>query len=127
MLEADASIGGVYNIAGPEGVTTRRYYEQVAGQIGSTLRVLSMPSRLWVDAHPDRAPFAQHRLYSTDALTQDSGFVPSISLDAMLQETISALEQTGAAQPYAPDRRESALIERLQSGEAELSALLAPE
>jgi nucleoside-diphosphate-sugar epimerase len=127
VLEADASVGGVYNIAGPEGVTTRRYYEQVAGLIGSTLRVLSMPSRLWVDAHPDRAPFAQHRLYSTDALTRDSGFAPSISLDAMLQETISALEETGAAQLYAADPRESALIVRLQSGEAELSALLAPE
>jgi nucleoside-diphosphate-sugar epimerase len=114
----------VYNIAGPDGVTTRAYYEKVACTLGVDLQILSLPSRLWVAARPDRAPFAQHRLYSTQALTRDTGFTPSISLDAMLGETITWLEGTSAAQPYVADLSEDALIAQLLASEAEAAALL---
>jgi nucleoside-diphosphate-sugar epimerase len=126
VLTIDATAGRVFNIAGPDGVTTHRYYEQVAQLLGTTLDALSVPSRLWVAGQPDRAPFAQHRLYSTAALTRDTGFIPAITLDAMLQETTVALEQTGAAQPYVPDPREKALIERLRNDAVEVVSLLNP-
>jgi nucleoside-diphosphate-sugar epimerase len=118
MMEA------VYTVAGPDGVTTRRYYETIAEILGTDLHLLSLPSHLYVAAHPDRGPFAQHRLYSTAALTEGTGFSPSITLEAMLRETIEALEQSGAAQPYAVDAAGQALIERLRAGESELEDLL---
>lgn len=114
----------VYNIAGPDGVTTQRYYEIIAGLLGVELRILSLPSRLWVAARPDRAPFAQHRLYSTVALTHDTGFRPQVSLEAMLRETIDALEQNGAALPYAANLAEDALIAQLLAAESEIDALV---
>jgi nucleoside-diphosphate-sugar epimerase len=114
----------VYNIAGPNGVTTQRYFEIIADLLGVGLQILSLPARLWVASQSDRAPFAQHRLYSTAALTRDTGFRPEISLEAMLRETIDGLEQTGAAQPYAADLAEDALIAHLLAGEAEITALL---
>jgi nucleoside-diphosphate-sugar epimerase len=115
----------VYNVAGPDGVTTRRYYEIVAGILGVNLKDLSLPSRLWVAGHPDRAPFAQHRLYDTSALVRGTGYTPSITLESALRETIDALEESGSARPFVAELREAALIERLQTGEADLSALLA--
>jgi nucleoside-diphosphate-sugar epimerase len=124
-LGMEETSGRVYNIAGPDGVTTRRYYEQIAELLGTTLHVHSLPSRLWVAARADRAPFAQHRLYSTAALTRDTGFVPSITLEEMIRETISALEQTGAAETYVPDPREEALLKRLEADQAVAGAMLA--
>lgn len=114
----------VYNIAGPDGVTTQRYYEIIASVLGVGLQTLSLSSRLWAGARPDRAPFAQHRLYSTAALTRDTGFRPEISLEAMLRETMETLEQTGAAEPYTANLAEDALIAQLLTGETELTALL---
>jgi nucleoside-diphosphate-sugar epimerase len=116
--------GAVYNIAGPDGVTTERYYETIADLLGVSVRILSLPARLWVAARPDRDPFAQHRLYSTAALTRDTGFRPEISLEAMLRETIAWLQQSGAAQPYVASPVEDAMIAQLLAGEAELAALL---
>lgn len=114
----------IYNIAGPDGVTTHRYYELIADILDVSLQVLSLPSRLWAAARPERAPFAQHRLYSTAALTRETGFVPEVTLEAMLRETIRWLEETGAAQPYVADAREAALDAQLLAGEAEVAALL---
>jgi nucleoside-diphosphate-sugar epimerase len=116
--------GAVYNVAGPDGVTTRRYYETIAGILGVRLQILSLPAQGWVAARPERAPFAQHRLYSTEALTRDTGFRPQISLETMLRETIDALEQSGAAQPYAAHLAEDALIAHLLASEAEIDALV---
>jgi nucleoside-diphosphate-sugar epimerase len=123
-LAAGRSAGRVYNVAGPDAVTTLGYYELVAAQIGAPLHVLSLPARLWVAAQPERAPFAQHRLYCTSCLTEETGYAPSVSLAAMIRETISGLEQSGAAQPYVPDAREAAMIERLRAAEADLMHLL---
>jgi nucleoside-diphosphate-sugar epimerase len=116
----------VYNVAGPDAVTTRGYYERVAQIVRGELHVLSLPSSLWVAARPERAPFAQHRVYSTAALTRNTGFQPSVSLDSMLRETIEALERSGATTAYIADPVEAALTARLVAAEADLTRLLAP-
>jgi nucleoside-diphosphate-sugar epimerase len=114
----------LYNIAGPDGVTTRRYYEIIAQTVGTGLHVLSLPAALWAAAREDRAPFAQHRLYSTAALTRDTGFQAEVSLDQMLRETIDWLERTSSAQPYTPGPAEAELTDRLLAAEAEVVRLL---
>jgi nucleoside-diphosphate-sugar epimerase len=124
LAKPKETAGAIYTVAGPDGVTTRRYYEIVAEILGVGVHVLSLPSRLYVADHPDRAPFAQHRLYSTAALTQATGFSPSITLEAMLRETIQRLELSGAALPYVANATEQALIERTRAGETEVAALL---
>jgi nucleoside-diphosphate-sugar epimerase len=121
---AGSVTGAVYNVAGPDGVTTRQYYEIVAEILGCRLQVLSLPSRLWVDSRPDRAPFAQHRLYDTGALVREVGYTPKVTLEAVIRETIQWLEQSGAAQPYVAGAFEAALVERLHTADREVAALL---
>jgi nucleoside-diphosphate-sugar epimerase len=127
VLSSPTAAGRVYNIAGPEGMTTHRYYETVAEIVGSGLRVLSLPSSPWMAAFPDRAPFAQHRLYSTAALADDTGFTPGISVREMLTDTIRAAQETSSARPYSPTPEEANLMERLEAREAELRALFGGE
>jgi nucleoside-diphosphate-sugar epimerase len=93
-----ATHGQAYNISGPELVTTRRYYEIVAEELGVGLRALSLPSSVYLAAFPDRAPFAQHRAYDLTKLARDTGFSPQIGLRDAIREMIAWLQ----ANPPAP-------------------------
>lgn len=125
VLGAPQTIGRPYNIAGPEAVPTRRYYEILAEALGVALQVASLPADVYLRAFPDRAPFAQHRAYSLAALARDARFRPTIPLETSLKETLAALEATpplGADSP--PTAREAALIALLSDRDARaLSAL----
>lgn len=92
------TVGGrAYNIAGPDCVTTRGYYEIVCDILGAAppLSVLTLPSAAYVAAWPDRAPFAQNRPYSTARLTRDTGYSPAIPLRQSLEEMVAELTSRG--------------------------------
>ena len=113
---ADNTLGKAYNIAGPDTVSTRRYYEIIGELIGiepTALHLVSLPSSAYLAAWPDRAAFAQNRLYSTEPLTRDTGFVPSVSLRDALNEVITTVDSaglpTGSSLPNPDDALLSAL------------------
>jgi nucleoside-diphosphate-sugar epimerase len=117
-----ATKGRAYNIAGPDAVTTRRYYEIATEEAGGTLGVLSLPSSVYLAAYPDRAPFAQHRVYDTRRLLSDAGFAPQIGLRDAIRETIGWLDaHPGDA---SPDPVESRVAQALAEHEAQVLRLL---
>ena len=116
--------GQVYNCAGPEAVTTRRYYELIAELLEVELQVAHLPSAVYLAAYPDRAPFVQHRMYDVSALRRDAGYAPETPVDHCIYEMVDWLQGSEATQPYSQSARETALLAALQQGEeAALAAL----
>lgn len=127
VLVAPATVGRAYNIAGPEAVPTRRYYEILAEALGVPLTVASLPSDVYLKAFPNNAPFARHRAYSLDALARDAAFRPGIPLETSLQETLAWLERTsppGADAP--PSAQEADVIALLTACDTRVLERLAP-
>jgi nucleoside-diphosphate-sugar epimerase len=83
------TFGQTFNIAGVECITTRRYYEIIAGQIGVTLKVKPVDPNAFCLAHPDKAHFARHRIYDCRNL-ESAGFKPSLALNDAMAETLKA-------------------------------------
>jgi nucleoside-diphosphate-sugar epimerase len=123
VLGVPATLGQAYNMAGPEAIPTRRYYEIVAEELGVPLRVLSLPSSVFLAAYSDRAPFAQHRVYDMGKLARDTGFAPQIGVRDAIREMIAWLEAHPAtpAPDASPEPRVAAALDRLY---AEVLALL---
>jgi nucleoside-diphosphate-sugar epimerase len=124
-VRSTSSIGQVYNIMGPEAVTTRRYYEIIAEVLGVPLHVASLPSDVYLAAYPDRASFACHRAYSTEALTRDTGFRPSIPLEQSIREMLAWQEVHPLPHAAAPiTEMEQSLIQVLSDRDERARALL---
>jgi nucleoside-diphosphate-sugar epimerase len=122
VLGVAATRGQAYNMAGPEAIPTRRYYELIAEELGVPLRVLSLPSSVYLAAYPDRVPFAQHRVYDMGKLARDGGFAPRIGVREAIREMIAWLEAhpLPATPDTSPEPRVAAALER---HEQELRAL----
>jgi nucleoside-diphosphate-sugar epimerase len=121
VLRRENTLGQAYNTAGPDCVTTREYYELVAATLGiEEPELLSLPSADFVRAFPDRAPFAQHRMYSLDKLERDTGYRPQTGIRHAVFEMVDWLQASGAARPYRPTEQDDliAALCRAFSGEA---------
>lgn len=95
--------GQAYNIAGPDCVTTRAYYETVCSILGVPAPdILALPASAYGAVFPDRVPFVQNRAYSTARLTRDTGFAPFVSLRASLEEMVMELERRGDPKDESP-------------------------
>jgi nucleoside-diphosphate-sugar epimerase len=125
LAHPDSTRGEVYNCAGPDRATTRAYYDLIAAAIGAeAVEYLSLPSKEYVRALPEKAPFSQHRLYSVEKLVRDTGYRPSTTLAHALFETIDWLQSSGAAQPYVPTGRDENLAMLDRAFREELQRLL---
>ena len=127
VIAAPPAAGRAYNMAGPVAVTTRRYYEIIAEALGVPLTVASLPSEIYLRAFPNNASFAQHRMYSLEALARDAAFRPSIPLETSLRETLAHLEANpppGADAP--PSDRDTELLALLAGHDQRLLKVLAP-
>lgn len=121
VARSEKTPGRAYNIAGPDAVTTRRYYEMVAELAGAPApEVLFLPSAAYVAAFPDRAPFTQNRIYSLEALARDAGFTPTVRLRDALAEVVAALDAKGLPEGTAPEP-DTALPELLRAHAAEVA------
>jgi nucleoside-diphosphate-sugar epimerase len=124
-IATPTSIGQAYNMMGPEAVTTRRYYEIIAAMLGVPLQVVSLPSEVYRAVYPDRASFACHRAYSTEALARDTGFRSSIPLEQSLRDMLAWLEVHPPAGAEAPaTEAEQELIRLLQDRDSRAQSLL---
>ena len=127
VLTAPKTIGKAYNIAGPEAVPTRRYYEIVADALGVPLKMVSLASDVYLSAFPDHASFARHRTYSLEALARDAAFRPAISLETSLRETLAWLEANPPAGADGPtSARDATVLALLTDCDARVLKILTP-
>ena len=89
------AFGQVFNCAGPDCVTTRRYYQVIADRLGVPLKAGSMEVREYLERWPERAPFARHRIYDMTRLAEATGYRPRFSVEDAIAETVSWMEQAG--------------------------------
>lgn len=124
VLGREGTVGQAYNVAGPEAVTTRRYYEVIAQAVGEELRVRSLPSAAYAAAWPEKAPFAYHRVYSVERLAADIGYRPDTSFTHAIFSTIDWLEANELDRPYQPTPPDEAALQLCARFEEEARALL---
>ena len=89
--------GQVFNCAGPDCVTTRRYYQLIADRLGVSLRAGSLDVSAYLERWPEKAPFARHRIYDMGRLEAATGYRPQFRLEAAIAETVAWMEQAGQA------------------------------
>jgi nucleoside-diphosphate-sugar epimerase len=92
----ERAFGQVFNCAGPDCVTTRRYYQLIADRLGVPLNAGSLDVRAYLERWPERAPFARHRIYDMRKLTAVTGYRPRFPLWQAIAETATWMEQTAA-------------------------------
>jgi nucleoside-diphosphate-sugar epimerase len=110
VINADAAVGKAYNVAGPDCVTTREYYQLVAATIGVEYpEYFSFPSIVYMLAYPERSPFTHHRAYSTDRLARDTGYRPQTTLAHAIFEMVDWLQASGEAKPYVETPQDQAV------------------
>lgn len=121
VLAHPATRGQAYNVAGPDCVTTREYYDLIAATLGiEHPEYVSLPADEYVRALPEKAPFALHRMYSVEKLARDTGYRPGTPLSHALFEMVDAIGcreadgRTVWGEPYAPSEWELQLIAACQ-------------
>jgi nucleoside-diphosphate-sugar epimerase len=118
-VASEKAVGQAYNVAGPDCVTTRAYYEIIAATLGVEPRFLSLPSDVFVRADPQKAPFAQHRMYSVEKLLGDTGYRPGTTLRHAIFEMVDWLQAYGPAVRFEGWQAERELVVLLESLEAD--------
>ena len=91
----ERTFGQVFNCAGPDCVTTRRYYQLIADRLGVPLRAGTLDVRSYLERWPERAPFARHRIYDLRRLAEATGYRPQFRLAEAVAETVAWMEQAG--------------------------------
>jgi nucleoside-diphosphate-sugar epimerase len=81
--------GEVFNLAGPDCVTTKRYYQLIAERLGVALAFRSVSMEELARRKPDVMPVARHRIYDTTRLTRVTGYRPSLRLADAIDETLA--------------------------------------
>jgi nucleoside-diphosphate-sugar epimerase len=118
------TFGEAYNVAGPDVVTTRRYYELIASALGAGLHTHSLPASVYVAAMPEKAPFAYHRTYDVSKLERDTGYRPATDVQYAIFSMIDWLQANEQARPYEPDPLDEKVRRLCRDFELEAGRLL---
>jgi nucleoside-diphosphate-sugar epimerase len=89
--------GHTYLVAGPEIIKSLDYYRIIAGILGTELKVEEIPVALYLQKHPESAPFLCHRFYDLSRLHAHGLAVPATPMEQGLQAHVASLveEPTG--------------------------------
>jgi nucleoside-diphosphate-sugar epimerase len=82
---------GIFNVAGPDIVESRRYYEIIGEILGKEVTFEEIPVSHYRAAHPDRASFLCHRIYDLSGLGRSGLAVPATPLEAGLRAHVESL------------------------------------
>lgn len=123
-LGKNQTFGQIYNMAGNDVVTTKEYYQIVGECIGCPVTFLSLPSSVYIEAFPDRRPFAQHRVYDIGKLVRDVGYTPQITVREAIQEMVDWLQANGKAELHRERLTDSAIAAAIRNHDEELLRLM---
>lgn len=88
------AVGKIFNIANPDIVESRRYYEIIAEILGVRATVQEVPVADFLEKNPDQAPFCCHRSYDLGQLQKSGLPVPSTSLPDGLRSHVLSLRHS---------------------------------
>ena len=74
------AVGRIFNVAGPEVIESRTFYELIAEILEVPLRIEEEPVTTFLAEQPDKAPFCCHRFYDLSALRAAGLAVPATPL-----------------------------------------------
>lgn len=124
VLGREATFGEAYNVAGPDVVTVRGYYEVIARALGGPLLVHSLPATVYAAAWPEKAPFAYHRTYDVSKLERDTGYRPATDFPYAVFSMMDWLQANQEDRPYEPSALDAASLELCSGFEAAAGRLL---
>jgi nucleoside-diphosphate-sugar epimerase len=87
----EAIHGRIFNVAGPEVVESRRYYEIIGDILGSPVSIEEIPITQYRATHPDRLSFLCHRIYDLSRLERSGLAVPARLLTTGLSAHVESL------------------------------------
>ena len=92
----EKAYGKVFNMAGPDIVESRKYYEIIAEALGVELKTENIDYDQVIKEKPGQRPFLFHRIYTLDDLANAGVYVPATSLaEGLKKHTIAMRKKLG--------------------------------
>jgi nucleoside-diphosphate-sugar epimerase len=92
----EKAYGKVFNMAGPDIVESRKYYEIIAEALGVELKTENIDYDEVVKANPGQRPFLYHRIYTLDDLANAGVYVPATTLaEGLKKHTLAMRKKLG--------------------------------
>ena len=92
----EKAYGKVFNMAGPDIVESRKYYEIIAEALGVELKTENIDYDEVVKAKPGQRPFLYHRIYTLDDLARAGAYVPATTLaEGLKKHTLAMRKKLG--------------------------------
>lgn len=102
MAERPHKPTGVFNVAGPDIIESRQYYQIIADFLDVPLTVNEVPVDEYRKQAPDKAPFLCHRIYDLERLRNGGFHVPATSIvDGLRRHAQGLLDRDNAPQEKA--------------------------
>lgn len=86
-----AACGKIFNMAGPDVIESRQYYQIIADILKVSLTIEEIPVASYLAEKPDGRPFMCHRIYDLSRLRAAGLAVPSTSIEAGLRLHVEGL------------------------------------
>lgn len=80
-----------FNVAGPDIIESRQYYQIIADILGVKLTVEEIPAGKYLEENPASAPFICHRIYDLEKLRATGLHLPSTSIKQGLRLHVEGL------------------------------------
>jgi nucleoside-diphosphate-sugar epimerase len=88
----EKSVGQIYNIANPDIVESRRYYEIIGEILGESVFIEEVPTERFLSENPDKAPFCCDRVYDLGRLKASGLKIPATTLQEGLRQQVVSLD-----------------------------------
>jgi nucleoside-diphosphate-sugar epimerase len=86
-----AAYGQIFNVAGPEIIESRTYYQLIGEILGVGVTIEEAPVEAYLHEHPEAAPFLCHRIYDLGKLADAGLAAPQTPLEAGLRAHVASL------------------------------------
>lgn len=86
--DAPGAVGKVLNVANPDVIASREYYEHIADILGVAVRIEAVDTESHLAEHPEQLPFCRDRVYDLSALHAAGLSVPATPIDQALRQTL---------------------------------------
>jgi nucleoside-diphosphate-sugar epimerase len=123
-LTDPAAAGQVFNAVGGEIAPQKRYYQAIADVLDVELRLVAVPSPVFMRRFSRPPQFNWHRPYSCQKAVELLGYAPQATIESMIRETVEHMIDHDLVGNCAEDPFDDQLVELLLRHEQELEALL---